>query len=200
MSAVLHMGKICEKHPELQGARYRSSCPACRKEYHQAQYFKRKDEILERNRRWVIANPEQNRKRQREWRKANRDVSRAWVELNYEKTVEYARQWRDANRAKVREYHREWAQRNPEKITAKTVRRDAKKIQATPSWANVDHIIGIYELCGLFRKIGVKLEVDHIVPLRSTLVCGLHVEYNLQLMPARDNVRKGNRWWPDMPT
>jgi 5-methylcytosine-specific restriction endonuclease McrA len=45
----------------------------------------------------------------------------------------------------------------------------------------------------------VKHEVDHIVPLKSPLVCGLHVEHNLQVIPATQNRRKHNRVWPDMP-
>jgi hypothetical protein len=43
------------------------------------------------------------------------------------------------------------------------------------------------------------LTVDHVVPLKSPLVCGLHCEANLELIPANDNFRKGNRHWPDMP-
>jgi hypothetical protein len=41
--------------------------------------------------------------------------------------------------------------------------------------------------------------VDHIVPLVSKFVCGLHCEANLQLLPGPENQRKGNRVWPDMP-
>lgn len=43
------------------------------------------------------------------------------------------------------------------------------------------------------------MEVDHIVPIKSDIVCGLHCIDNFQLMTREDNARKGNRFWPDMP-
>lgn len=71
--------------------------------------------------------------------------------------------------------------------------RRAAERRATPSWADTVQIGWLYDFAA---KVG--LSVDHIVPLQHPLVCGLHVEHNLQLLPLAENLRKGNTHWPDM--
>ncbi len=83
---------------------------------------------------------------------------------------------------------------NPGLKRAERKRYEAAQLRATPVWADHDKIKQIYKTASVF-----DYEVDHIVPLRSPIVCGLHVEHNLQLLDGRENARKGNRYWPDMP-
>ena len=73
-------------------------------------------------------------------------------------------------------------------MNAKTNKRRAYKLKAVPKWANLEKIKDIYKHCGK------GYHVDHIIPLRSPNVCGLHVENNLQILKARDNISKGNRF------
>lgn len=49
------------------------------------------------------------------------------------------------------------------------------------------------------KATGTKWHVDHVVPLQSKLVCGLHNEFNLAVIPAIKNHRKNNLYWPGMP-
>lgn len=70
---------------------------------------------------------------------------------------------------------------------------DARKRQAMPKWADVEAIVAVYERCAEMNAAGGRFQVDHIHPLSSPVLCGLHVHYNLQIIPAVENQRKGNR-------
>jgi hypothetical protein len=107
-------------------------------------------------------------------------------ELIKEKGRIYDSSHREEINARTRKYYS--AKRNS--ITAK---RRAFKKNATPTWANKDLIECKY-LEAKFMEwfIGEKYHVDHIIPLQSETVCGLHVEYNLQVIPAKENHSKSN--------
>ena len=67
------------------------------------------------------------------------------------------------------------------------------KIFVTPTWANKILIEEIYsEAKNLTKITGVPHEVDHIIPLRGELVCGLHVETNLRIITRDENKAKDN--------
>lgn len=70
--------------------------------------------------------------------------------------------------------------------------------QATPVWADHKLIKAIYaEAARLSDETGVPHAVDHIVPLRGRNVCGLHTHHNLQVITAKENRMKGNRFSPE---
>ncbi len=109
---------------------------------------------------------------------------------------------RNAAEIKKRSEDRYWRTKIASRPTVaeRVMRRNAKKLHATPSWANLDAMRQIYERCAqVTRETGVIHQVDHIVPLQSKHVCGLHVEANLQVLPRADNAKKSNRWWPNCP-
>lgn len=69
-----------------------------------------------------------------------------------------------------------------------------KEPRVVPTWVSQEECRRVYLDA---RSRG--LEVDHIVPLIHPLVCGLHVEFNLQPLTKAENNAKGNKHWPDMP-
>lgn len=84
-------------------------------------------------------------------------------------------------------YHKQYLEDHRAEYNARNAKRRAQKIQATSSWANEEKIKEMYLTCP------ESYHVDHIYPLISDWVCGLHVENNLQHLPAKENLRKGNR-------
>lgn len=104
---------------------------------------------------------------------------------------------RPDQKAKTAERNRRWLEKNAPKNREKVRAYEARKLHATPGWANQEAIDEIYrEADRLTRETGVPHQVDHIVPLNHPLVCGLHVETNLRVIPAAENMAKRNRWWP----
>lgn len=96
-----------------------------------------------------------------------------------------------------RAYRKTWKNRNPEivQISANAWKRRAR--DAAPHWLTPlqkSAISALYAQARAMTKLtGVKHVVDHIVPLRSEVVCGLHVPWNLQIMTHNDNCAKSNK-------
>lgn len=92
------------------------------------------------------------------------------------------------------EVKRRYRLANLSKDAAESAKKRADRIRATPVWVDVSALQTHY-----IKAQEWNMHVDHIVPLRSKLVCGLHVPWNLQLLAGPENLAKGNRHWPDMP-
>ena len=106
-----------------------------------------------------------------------------------------AKKYRLKNREVTNARIEAWRVRNLHKRAADTAKHLAAKRRAIPKWADLSEIEDVY-----MEAAYMQMDVDHIVPLQSSLVCGLHVVDNLQLLPKLENISKGNRYWPDMPT
>lgn len=73
----------------------------------------------------------------------------------------------------------------------------AQTKRATPPWADMKAINLLYTKARrLTQWMGELYVVDHIIPKINPLVCGLHVENNLQILHWRENAKKG-AMWPD---
>jgi uncharacterized transporter YbjL len=93
---------------------------------------------------------------------------------------------------------RAWQKLNRDKVNANQARRRAAKLQAMPRWLTAEDKLKIVEFYKLAKRLeqetGVKYHVDHIVPLQGINICGLHVPWNLQVIPAYDNISKSNKY------
>lgn len=127
-------------------------------------------------------------------------------EKNVEKRKEYMQQWREQNkeaqlqylkqyRLDNKEYFTQYNKDNRSRILAHTRKRQASLLQRTPPWldrVSFAEMEFTYEYCGALRSIGLKYEVDHLVPLQGKTVSGLHVPWNLQVISESDNRSKAN--------
>ena len=74
------------------------------------------------------------------------------------------------------------------------------KKQTLPKWYDEKKVLAVYTRAAKkTADTGIKHNVDHIIPLQSPIVSGLHWHKNLRVIPASQNAKKGNRVWPSMP-
>lgn len=82
----------------------------------------------------------------------------------------------------------------------RSVRYYRQLLTAWPDWCADDRRFKIiYAECARRRARGEKVSVDHIVPIMSKFVCGLHVPWNLQIITEKEQNIKSNTCWPDNP-
>ena len=144
-------------------------------------------------------------------KKANKERLRKWCEENKDRKNKNSREWKANNKEKVYEYNVKYMEKkeskklrkiasrrryweSPEIYRAKACAYDKRVRKANPKWQCMKEVKTYYQIAKLFN-----LEVDHIVPINSDIVCGLHCLDNFQLLTREENASKGNRFWPDMP-
>lgn len=98
---------------------------------------------------------------------------------------------------KVAETKKLWSKKYPERKAELSARYRTNKIKRTPAWLSKEQkeeIKNFYWLARDLRAVtGEEYHVDHIVPLRGQDICGLHVPWNLQVIPKDLNLSKHNK-------
>jgi hypothetical protein len=152
---------------------------------------------------WRAANPDYRARYYEKNKTRESAVERAHTALGLRKPrrgKEEQQAYYQANKERLQQASLKWARKHAGKAAARTRMRQCRMRQATPAWANSEAIRHFYVLAQeLTTTTGIKHHVDHIVPLAGESVCGLHVEWNLQVLSFDQNIRKSNRHWPDMP-
>lgn len=87
-----------------------------------------------------------------------------------------------------------YKQENKGKINAQSAGRKKRIKLATPKWADKKAIEMVYKKAAEMSAVsGKSFHVDHIYPIISNFLCGLHVPWNLQIISASANCSKRNQ-------
>jgi hypothetical protein len=192
-------GKPC-KHGHISERHLDASCVTCKQEEHirnkarKAAYDKQYREKTKESRAEYQANYREKHKEElSEKRKEYRNQ-------NKEKLAARDKNYHQLNRDKALQQRKEHYQQNKEDYLERVAKRRAIKLQATPGWYDSR---AVKKLIVQSRKLSelknIQHNVDHIVPLNSDFVCGLHWHGNMQILTQAENFSKSNRRWPDMP-
>ena len=108
------------------------------------------------------------------------------------------RLYKKQNKSKIKKLNKQYRQKNAGKYAFYSAKRRAFQKERTVPWSNLEYIKDLYENVkeanDIFKDYGIVFHVDHIIPLQGKLVSGLHVEDNLQVLSAKENLSKNNRY------
>ncbi len=172
---------------------YQSACKECNAKYRRENsekikslnityYLSNREEILEQKKEYYLENREQILSQKVLYHEENR-----------QKILEYRKKYLEENTEKVKE----WYQNNKDRVARNSAKRRARRLNATPLWLSDEQrteIDVLYFLCRMISEdTGVEHHVDHIIPLKGKTVCGLHVPWNLRIVPKDINLKKNNK-------
>lgn len=157
-------------------------CKTCVKVRAKATYLKHRDKHIAARRKDYQKNKERYKQKALEWGRANPE-KRKLSQQKYDAADP------------VRKHEKNKAHRlaNPGMYAAHYKMRQQKLKRALSPWADLKAIESFYiESARLTKETGIKHHVDHFYPLTSDIVCGLHNQFNLRVIPARENLSKAN--------
>lgn len=144
------------------------------------------------------------RKATKEWRLRNLDQRRSYDKdyyyKNREAEIAASRAWNLSNPDRVKISTRRYTQKisGSAETRFKNAMNKRCRLQRVPNWLSEEQKQKIKDFYWLVADLrvttGENYHVDHIIPLQAKNVCGLHVPWNLQILPSDLNLKKGNRW------
>lgn len=123
---------------------------------------------------------------------------RSYQEKNKDKKLAYAKSYRKTH--KYQQINKISRMKHIETVRRLVRERVLSIKAATPKWLTASHFFQMREMVKIRNEVQwlseARLSIDHIIPLKGPIVCGLHVPWNLQIIPLADNLAKGTKLVP----
>lgn len=148
-------------------------------EYQKNYYLRNREKLLSRSLEYQAMNKDKKAEYDKRYnelvevRRIKNEQTILWVRDNPKKRAEISKKYYEENKAKV---------------FSLCAQRRKRLSNATPKWLTLEQK---RQIKMFYAATPVGYHVDHIVPIKGKNVCGLHVPWNLQYLPAAENLRKG---------
>ncbi len=124
-------------------------------------------------------------------KECTRKAGSSYYQENKVRITKYRKDTNENERQKA------WRKNNQHVKNYFTAEYRALKNLATPKWLTKEDkakIRVLYKEAKILTNVtGVSYHVDHVMPLKSDILCGLHVPWNLQILKGEENLKKSNK-------
>lgn len=123
--------------------------------------------------------------------------SRKYIEENKEKVISSKKKYYYRNIEKIRQDWQDYRKKNQERERLRSTLKTKYRSLCVPKWLTEEQNNLIKNFYKSARELAIfheeQYHIDHIEPLKGRNSCGLHVPWNLQILPAKENLSKGNK-------
>lgn len=160
----------------------------------------KKGHVCERDiaRHCIMCHKHNKTKSNKKYRKNHKEYFKQYCKQYRKDNKEKIKQYQENNKEHIKQTKKQWRKNNPEKVAIGKERRRGYLKESIPIWYEVNMVKQLYlKRNELNEKWSLNLQVDHIIPIISNTVCGLHCWANLQLLDSELNNSKNNNYQQD---